>query len=437
MSLDSLNRKEKIYVDYTVGDFIFENVECHKDLFTKEITLSMEAHSRIIDIYSLLEEAPPDALYQIAPNKYISGTEFFIISEDFDIFIDALTVLKYFEVTNDEYPQKRNSKQNKQEIRLEVNRLNKGILLENLESTDLVIESVKYDRVSYSSEELKFKPKESLEIQTSSNKVEEKIIGNSNIHSHENNKLPIREADILFEALKKPLLKATINIEEKGKTINKGIDSEKLDLGTTQPNRTQRTIVSTERNHSLSQNLKLLYKHQCQICGERIQTGINEYSSEAHHIQPVGGNHKGPDVANNIIIVCPNHHLMFDRGAITIDLYNKKVIHVDKNNSTHHLELVIKHEIEEQYVNYHNKYIFKSLKPLEQPIHMEKKQLANYEKLITLQDLEGEEYDFSLPNQYNKHLMKEVEKLLVYTNKGDIISFNGFTYVVKLIRELE
>jgi putative restriction endonuclease len=37
------------------------------------------------------------------------------------------------------------------------------------------------------------------------------------------------------------------------------------------------------------------------------------------HIRPLGAPHNGPDVKENIIIcLCPNHHVLFDSGAITL-----------------------------------------------------------------------------------------------------------------------
>ena len=57
----------------------------------------------------------------------------------------------------------------------------------------------------------------------------------------------------------------------------------------------------------IGDNLKILYKYRCQICGEKI--GIrygDENIIDAHHIRPfvnsLDNNY------NNIMILCPNHH---------------------------------------------------------------------------------------------------------------------------------
>lgn len=226
---------------------------------------------------------------------------------------------------------------------------------------------------------------------------------------------------------------ASMTNNEKIKSFSFGF-AEKL--GSTIPTQTQRIVVSTDRNQSLSKQLKQLYSNTCQICQERVQIGFDEYMSESHHIQPVGGNHKGPDIATNIIILCPNHHVMFDRGAITIDLHRKIVIHSCESNPIHGVTITLKHEINEAFINYHNRYIFKGMVQKLTSTLSKKKQedeLSNYEKMVVLEDDEKETITFNLPNKYNKHLMKEIEKKLVSAKIGDIITHMGFSYkVVKI-----
>jgi putative restriction endonuclease len=41
--------------------------------------------------------------------------------------------------------------------------------------------------------------------------------------------------------------------------------------------------------------------------------------SEAAHIRALGKPHLGPDTVDNILCLCPNHHVLFDRGSIWID----------------------------------------------------------------------------------------------------------------------
>ncbi len=41
--------------------------------------------------------------------------------------------------------------------------------------------------------------------------------------------------------------------------------------------------------------------------------------AEAAHIRALGKLHNGPDVASNVLCLCPSHHVLFDTGAIYID----------------------------------------------------------------------------------------------------------------------
>jgi len=111
--------------------------------------------------------------------------------------------------------------------------------------------------------------------------------------------------------------------------------------------RTEQRVDRIIRDTKLSQNIKILYAYKCQICATSIviRDGITFYI-EAHHIKPLGSPHKGPDVLENVICVCPNHHVQLDYGAIKL----RKT----------ELYLIDSHKINEEYIEYHNKIIFKN-----------------------------------------------------------------------------
>nr|WP_162146201.1 HNH endonuclease [Amycolatopsis vancoresmycina] len=88
--------------------------------------------------------------------------------------------------------------------------------------------------------------------------------------------------------------------------------------GSVQPGRkmvvTQRTVRSTE----VVEYVKGMYDHTCQICGVRLSVGDGRAYSEGAHIKALGGLHRGPDLPPNVLCLCPNCHVQFDRGAIVI-----------------------------------------------------------------------------------------------------------------------
>jgi hypothetical protein len=98
------------------------------------------------------------------------------------------------------------------------------------------------------------------------------------------------------------------------------------------------------RDTPLAKKIKALHKDVCQICGTALQFGNGKTYSEAHHIRPLGTPHNGPDISGNIIILCPNHHVLFDYGALLLDMQQ-----IRTTNG---------HTIDNIYIQYHNEKIF-------------------------------------------------------------------------------
>jgi putative restriction endonuclease len=105
------------------------------------------------------------------------------------------------------------------------------------------------------------------------------------------------------------------------------------------------------RDQRLVDRVKLLHRHQCQVCGLRLETRFSHYS-EAAHIRGLGNPHNGPDEISNLLCLCPNHHVQFDTLAIFIDEdWNIRRSKDEERIST--LRRHPEHEIDEQYVEYH------------------------------------------------------------------------------------
>lgn len=79
------------------------------------------------------------------------------------------------------------------------------------------------------------------------------------------------------------------------------------------PTLVQRVIRNTET----ARKLKTLYDSRCQVCGVRLETAAGAYA-EAAHIRPLGAPHDGSDTADNLLCLCPNHHVLFDFGAFSV-----------------------------------------------------------------------------------------------------------------------
>lgn len=90
-----------------------------------------------------------------------------------------------------------------------------------------------------------------------------------------------------------------------------------LDHSVREKKRVQGTVLRIVRDTKIAHDVKALYKHKCQVCNIAIPTKDGFYS-EGAHIKPLGKPHNGDDSLANLICLCPNHHVMFDKGAFAV-----------------------------------------------------------------------------------------------------------------------
>ena len=85
------------------------------------------------------------------------------------------------------------------------------------------------------------------------------------------------------------------------------------------PDRAPTTVHRIIRDIGIVGELKRLYGYRCQLCGTRLELSSGFYC-EAHHLKPLGAPHNGPDTRANVVVVCPNHHVLLDYGALRINI---------------------------------------------------------------------------------------------------------------------
>ena len=122
--------------------------------------------------------------------------------------------------------------------------------------------------------------------------------------------------------------------------------------------RRETTAERVERDEAIVRELKRLYNDTCQVCGDRRLQGPEEGFSQVHHLMPLGEPHDGPDVPENVIVVCPNHHQDFENGMLTIDPQTLEINHEYEDEiSGDSLQTQGDHDIGAQYLAYHNQVI--------------------------------------------------------------------------------
>jgi putative restriction endonuclease len=121
------------------------------------------------------------------------------------------------------------------------------------------------------------------------------------------------------------------------------------DFGGQVPPKKTSTISRVVRDTKKSREIKDRYKYTCQVCSTRL-LGVGGPYAEAAHIRPLGTPHNGPDTYENLICLCPNHHVLFDLGGFRIadDL---SLIGMDGRLSMHPT-----HKINLDHVRYHREH---------------------------------------------------------------------------------
>ncbi|GAA4968862.1 YDG/SRA domain-containing protein [Kineococcus glutinatus] len=112
------------------------------------------------------------------------------------------------------------------------------------------------------------------------------------------------------------------------------------------------TVQRQVRNTSIAQDIKRLYDHTCQMCGQRTTVAGGAGYSEGAHIKALGKPHHGPDVRSNVLCLCPTCHVRFDKGGLYL-LDNLTVVDAGTGSALGILTRRKQHTIDVAYVRYH------------------------------------------------------------------------------------
>lgn len=77
------------------------------------------------------------------------------------------------------------------------------------------------------------------------------------------------------------------------------------------------SVQRTVRTSALAARLLRLHDHTCQVCSVRLVTNTGGYA-EAAYLQPPGPPAHGPHALSNLLCLCPNCHVQYDRGGLHI-----------------------------------------------------------------------------------------------------------------------
>ncbi|MGJ8485289.1 HNH endonuclease [Pseudoalteromonas sp. SYSU M81236] len=123
-----------------------------------------------------------------------------------------------------------------------------------------------------------------------------------------------------------------------------------------QPKRSSTHVNRIIRNSQIAEGLKQLYNYKCQICNEVLEVPSGLYA-EGAHIKPLGSPHNGPDTTENLLCLCPNHHLLFDKKAIVIQ--DDFILDFKVKRDGHNTKLTVHplHKIDKALIKYHREVV--------------------------------------------------------------------------------
>lgn len=135
-------------------------------------------------------------------------------------------------------------------------------------------------------------------------------------------------------------------------TTSEWIDQEESDA---EVQRQTREVQAQIRDRKKAAALRRHYQNTCVFCGARLQVGHNRWYSEAAHVKPLGKPHNGPDRASNMIVLCPNHHLQFDRGILLLKRTPSGFVIRSriKGDPLNNQVVNLRHTVDEEFVSYH------------------------------------------------------------------------------------
>tara|TARA_B100000242_G_scaffold96188_1_gene65845 strand:- start:32 stop:907 length:876 start_codon:yes stop_codon:yes gene_type:complete len=116
--------------------------------------------------------------------------------------------------------------------------------------------------------------------------------------------------------------------------------------------RAEVTYEKIKRIRENTKKIKIMYDYKCQVCEKKLDVPSGNPISIGAHIKAVGRPSNGPDVVENMLCLCPNHHAQFDRYSFYVDPNNYEIKGLDLYKSKK-LNVHKKHLIDKQFLQYH------------------------------------------------------------------------------------
>ena len=108
------------------------------------------------------------------------------------------------------------------------------------------------------------------------------------------------------------------------------------------------------RNVKNSETVKSTYDFKCQVCGVKLDSPLGPIAIGAH-IKRLGRPDEGPDVLENMLCLCPNHHDQFDKYSYFIEPETLEIKGLDDYKNK---RINLRHKINPIFLEFHKKQFF-------------------------------------------------------------------------------
>lgn len=123
--------------------------------------------------------------------------------------------------------------------------------------------------------------------------------------------------------------------------------------GSLVPTRAFGIVQRIVRSTAVATFVKEQNENTCQICGSILDLPVGSYS-EGAHIRPVGSPHLGPDTVDNVLCLCPNDHVLFDKGGLYLD--DDLTVRDHRGEVVARLKISSGHAINLEHIRYHRSH---------------------------------------------------------------------------------
>lgn len=120
----------------------------------------------------------------------------------------------------------------------------------------------------------------------------------------------------------------------------------KLVEGSSTPLRVQREVIGS----ATVDQVRDLYRGLCQVCATKLETSASNYS-EGMYLRPLLKPHIGRDELENVLCLCPNHHVGLEFGGL-VPLDDQRVLERSTGKEIGRLTTLPEHRLDVENIRY-------------------------------------------------------------------------------------